>query len=114
MYEPKKTSPGTFSPTHPGQVLRKMYLERLGLSVSTAAAAVGISRTNFSQFLNGRFSLTPEMAVRISRAFDTPPELWLMLQMEYDLRRAEERLRDTDIVRLVPSRADEDEQKQDP
>ncbi|HQH25890.1 MAG TPA: HigA family addiction module antitoxin [Oligoflexia bacterium] len=85
---------------HPGQVV-KTYLERLGISVSQASRAVGVSRTNFSQFLNGRFSLSAEMAVRLSRAFDTAPHAWLMLQVEWDIEQAEKKLQDVKVSRLV-------------
>ena len=86
---------------HPGEFLRTLYLDRLGLSVGQAAAAVGISRKYFSQLLNGHFSISPEVAIRLSRAFGTAPQTWLMLQMEYDLEQAEEKLRDVKVEKLL-------------
>lgn len=87
---------------HPGEVIRRMYLERLGVSVSDGAAAIGVSRKNFSQLLNGHFAVSPEMAIRLSRAFGTAPQMWLMLQMEFDLEQAEKKLADARIEKLAP------------
>ena len=86
---------------HPGQILRAIYVDRFGFSVSQVAEAVGVSRKNFSQLLNGHFAVSPEMAVRLARAFGTSPQMWLMLQMEYDLEAAERKLRHTTIQKLV-------------
>ena len=73
------------------------YLEPLGLSVTAAASALGVTRKTLSAVLNGRAGISPAMAYRLSKAFDTSPELWSNLQMQYDLWQA----RGTD-VRKVP------------
>jgi len=75
-------------PTHPGQILKKMYLEPLGLTVTVLAETVGVSRKTMSAIVNERKSVTPDMALRLSRAFSTTPELWLNLQRQYDLWQA--------------------------
>lgn len=75
----------TRPPTHPGRLIRRHYLEPLSLSVSKAAAALGVSRKTLSKIVNERGAVTPEMALRLSRAFHTTPELWLNLQQFYDL-----------------------------
>lgn len=72
-------------PVHPGGILKRHYLEPLALSVSQAAADLGVSRKTVSKVVNGRGDVTPEMALRLSRAFHTTPEFWLNLQRNYDL-----------------------------
>lgn len=73
------------TPPHPGTVIRELYLEPLGVTVTDAAKALGISRKSLSALLNGRAGISPEMALRLSIAFDTTPESWLTRQMHYDL-----------------------------
>ena len=78
-------------PPHPGGILRKLCLEPAGVSVTAAAAALGVSRKTLSAILNERARISPEMAVRLSIAFDTTAESWLQQQMQYDLWKAERR-----------------------
>ncbi len=73
------------NPPHPGEVLRELCLEPLGLSVTEAAEGLGVSRKTLSAILNGRAGISPEMAIRLSMAFDTSPESWLNQQTQYDL-----------------------------
>lgn len=73
------------NPPHPGQVLRELCLEPLGLSVTEAAEGLGVTRKTLSAVLNGRAGISPEMALRLSIAFDTSPESWLNQQTQYDL-----------------------------
>ncbi len=73
------------SPTHPGGILRQHYLEPLALSISAAALALGVSRKTVSKIANERGDVTPDMALRLAKAFRTTPELWLNLQQNYDL-----------------------------
>jgi len=87
-------------PPHPGEVLRKLCLEPLGLSVTEAANALGVSRKTLSSILNGRAGISPEMAVRLSIAFSTTAESWLNQQMQYDLWQAERRRKKLRVVRL--------------
>ena len=79
----------TRRPTHPGTILLEDYVKPMGLTITRLAEAIGVSRKTLSKIINGRGSVTPEMALRLSRAFDTSPELWLNLQRNYDLWRAE-------------------------
>ena len=78
-----------FNPPHPGIVLRELCLEPLGLSVTRAAEALGVTRKTLSAILNGRASISPEMAIRLSKAFNTSAESWLTQQAQYDLWVAE-------------------------
>jgi addiction module HigA family antidote len=73
------------SPAHPGGILKRLYLEPLNLSVAHLARALKVSRKTISKIVNERGSITPEMALRLSMAFETTPQLWLDLQQNYDL-----------------------------
>lgn len=88
------------NPPHPGEVLRKLCLEPLGLTVTQAAKALNVSRKTLSAILNGRAGISPEMAVRLSIAFDTTAESWLSQQVQYDLWRAERRRSKLRVARL--------------
>lgn len=89
-----------FDPPHPGEVLRELCLEPLGLSVTRAAEALGVSRKTLSAILNGRTGISPEMAIRLSIAFDTSAESWLNQQTQYDLWQARQKQREIKVERL--------------
>lgn len=89
------------NPPHPGEVIRELCLVPLGLSVTAAAKALGVSRKNLSQLLNGRSGISPEMAIRLSIAFDTTAESWLSQQMQYELWHARRKHRRPKVVRLA-------------
>jgi antitoxin HigA-1 len=73
------------NPAHPGEVLRELYLEPMGVTVTEAADALGVSRKHVSAIVNGRAPVSPDMAMRLAAAFATEPELWVNLQAQYDL-----------------------------
>ena len=73
------------SPPHPGAILKELYLEPLGVRVTETACSLGVSRKTLSAILNERAGISPEMALRRARSFDTTPESWLNLQQQYDL-----------------------------
>lgn len=73
------------NPPHPGEILRELCLEPPGISITRAAKALGVSRKTLSAIVNGRAGISPEMAIRLSLAFDTSPESWLNQQAQYDL-----------------------------
>ena len=77
------------NPPHPGEVLRALCLEPMNLTVTDAARSLGVSRKALSSILNGRAGISPEMAVRLSIAFNTSAESWLNQQLQYDLWHAE-------------------------
>jgi addiction module HigA family antidote len=89
------------NPPHPGEILRTLCLEPLGLSVTDAAAGLGVSRKTVSAILNGRAGISPEMAVRLSIAFKTSAESWLNQQLQYDLWRAEKLRKTLRVARLA-------------
>lgn len=73
------------NPVHPGSVLKEMYLEPLGISVTELAANLGVARRTISLLVNEHSGISAEMALRLSRAFNTSAELWLNMQQRYDL-----------------------------
>ena len=89
---------------HPGEVIRELCLAPLELSVTDAAKALGVSRKTLSAILNGRAGVSPEMAVRLSIAFDTTAESWLNQQLQYDLWNAEQYRKGLRVKRLVAAR----------
>ena len=90
-------------PTHPGNILKEDYIIPLEISVTEMAMKLGISRKTLSKILNEKGSITPDMALRLARAFDTTPDLWLNLQKNYDLWNAEHASSDWKSVRPLPS-----------
>ncbi len=78
------------NPPHPGEILKEFCLEPLELTVTDAAEALGVSRKTLSSIINGRSGISPEMAIRLGKAFDTSPESWLTQQVQYDLWEAEQ------------------------
>lgn len=90
-----------YDPPHPGEVLRTLCIEPLGLTVTAAAKALGVSRKTLSEILNGHAGISPEMAVRLSLAFDTTAESWLAQQLQYDLWQAEQKRDALRVKRLT-------------
>ena len=85
-------------PAHPGVIIKHDCIEAADLSV-TAAKILGVTRQTLSRVLNGKSSVSPEMAIRVSKAFGSTPEQWLRLQMAYDMAH----LRDTaDTIDVQP------------
>ena len=89
------------NPPHPGEVLRELCLEPLGLTVTEAADALGVSRKTLSALLNGKAGISPEMAIRLSIAFNTSAESWLNQQSQYELWHAEQRRGQLKVRKLV-------------
>ena len=88
-------------PTHPGGILKRHYMEPLSLTVSGLAGVLGVSRKTLSKIVNEHGSITPEMALRLSKAFNTTPELWLNLQQNYDLWEASHRSMEWQLVEAL-------------
>ena len=88
------------NPPHPGEIIRDQCLEPLGLSVTQAAAGLGVTRKALSELLNGHSGVSPEMAIRLSKAFGSTAEHWLAMQMQYDLWNAERRAAKIIVVRF--------------
>jgi addiction module HigA family antidote len=88
------------NPPHPGEVLRQLCLKPLNLTVTDAARSLGVSRKALSSILNGRAGISPEMAVRLSMAFNTSAESWLNQQVQYDLWHAEKNRKSLHVEKL--------------
>ena len=76
------------NPPHPGEVLKELWLDELGLNITNTAKALDVSRVAVSEIVNGRRNISPVMAYRLSKAFNTSPEVWLNMQTTYDLWKA--------------------------
>jgi len=88
-------------PTHPGGILKRQYMEPLSLTVSELAVLLGVSRKTLSKIMNERGSITPDMALRLSKAFKTTPELWLNMQQNFDLWQASHKSADWKMVEAI-------------
>jgi len=76
------------NPPHPGEVIRELCIDPTGLTVTAAAAGLGVSRKTLSELLNGHSGISPEMALRLAMGFGGSAESWLTQQMQYDLAQA--------------------------
>jgi addiction module HigA family antidote len=90
-------------PPHPGEVIRELCIEPAGLTVTAAAGVLGVSRKALSELLNGHSWVSPEMAVRLSKAFGGSIESWLTQQMQYDLAQVRKREAGIDVKRYEPA-----------
>lgn len=73
------------SPSRPGQILDELYIKPHQLTITEVAGALGVARKNLYAIINGDYSISVEMAFKLSKAFDTSPEFWLQAQLNYDL-----------------------------
>ncbi len=90
-------------PTHPGNIIKEDYLLPLSITIKDMADSLGVSRKTLSKIINERGAITPDMALRLSRAFDTTPDFWLNLQKNYDLWQAEKASKEWQKVKPIPS-----------
>ncbi len=88
----------TRKPTHPGEVLYEDVIKVLNISITEAANNLGVSRKTLSELINGKSSLTPEMAVRIAKSTNTSPESWINMQIKLDLWK----VRQSKIIKTIP------------
>ena len=88
-------------PTHPGEILREDFIPDYGLTVTSLATDLGVSRQTVNELLRERRAVSPEMALRLSRLFGNSAEFWLNLQRAVDLWDAEAAIRDT-VLRIKP------------
>lgn len=91
------------NPPHPGLSVRRDCLEPLGLSVTAAAKGIGVSRKQLSDVVNARSGISPEMAIRLDKAFGGGAETWYRLQAAYDLAQAMKRADRIKVARVVSS-----------
>jgi antitoxin HigA-1 len=88
-------------PPHPGRVVRQECIEPLGLTVTEAAKRLGVTRQALNNLVNGKGGISAQMAVRLSKAFGSSPEVWLGIQMEYDLAQVEKEAQNIKVKRVA-------------
>ncbi|MDR3719094.1 MAG: HigA family addiction module antitoxin [Bryobacteraceae bacterium] len=91
------------NPPHPGDLIRTEIVEALGLNVSQAAGILQVRRATLSDLLHGKAALTPEMALRIEKAFGPDMNHLLRMQLAYDVAKTREREQDIAVMRYVPA-----------
>ena len=89
------------NPPHPGEIIKELCLEPLGLSITDAAKGLGVTRKALSELLNGHAGVSPEMAIRLEQAFGSTAETWLKMQLEYDLWQAKQRAGNLKVTRFA-------------
>lgn len=92
------------NPPAPGEFIRELCLEPLGLTITQAAKDLGVSRKALSELINGKTGISPEMALRLAKAFNTTPESWLTQQMYYDLWQAKRKAKSLHVRKLWTGR----------
>lgn len=88
------------NPPHPGRIVRQECIEPLNLTVTAAAKHLRVTRQALNNLVNEKAGISPEMAIRLSKAFGGSPEIWLGLQLDYDLAHAAKRASSLKISRL--------------
>jgi addiction module HigA family antidote len=78
-----------FNPPHPGEIIREDVLPELAISVTEAARQLGVSRVQFSRFINGRSAVSADLAIRLAMWLGGSAQSWMRMQADYDLWRAE-------------------------
>jgi addiction module HigA family antidote len=87
------------NPPHPGELIKYECLEALSLSVTKGAEILGVSRQTLSSLINGHTNITPEMAIRLEKAFGGTAESWLRMQLAYDLAQIQKKSASINVKR---------------
>ena len=95
------------NPPHPGRSIKFDCLEPLDLTVTEGAGILGVARSTLSRVINGQASITPEMAIRLAKAFGSTPETWLKMQQAYDLAQMQAKLDEIEVMRYHPHEPEE-------
>ena len=90
------------NPPHPGEYILEECLKPLNLSIGQAAKGLGVNRSTLSRLIHGKSRVSPDMAVRLSMAFGSTPEMWLRLQNAFDLAQARREAKNIHIQRFEP------------
>ena len=89
------------NPPHPGRIVRQECIEPLGLTVTEAAARLGVTRQALNNLVNEKAAISPEMSIRLAKAFGSSPEVWLGMQMAHDLAQLEKRSSKIKVKRVT-------------
>jgi antitoxin HigA-1 len=93
------------TPVHPGRIVKQDCLEPLGMSVTKAAEVLGVSRQAVNNLVHEKAGVSPEMAIRLSKAFGSNAETWLQMQMNFDLAQARKKEANIKVERFQPEEA---------
>jgi addiction module HigA family antidote len=85
------------SPSHPGEVLKEMFIAERNLTITEVAKGLNMARANLSSVINGHLGISPELAVKLSEAFGNTPQFWVNLQNNYELWHAERKINRAEI-----------------
>lgn len=91
------------NPPHPGRSIKNACLEPLGLTVTEGAKVLGVARPTLSNVINGRAGISPEMAIRLEKAFGGTADAWLRMQTAFDLAQARRRDSEISVARYEPA-----------
>ena len=89
-----------FNPPHPGEIIKGLWLDPMGVTITEAAKAIGVSRKTLSKIINKKAGISPEMALRLSIALGSSPESWLKHQMSFDLWKVKKNREQLDVQPL--------------
>ena len=92
-----------FNPPHPGRMVRQECLEALGLSVTEGAKVLGVTRQALNNLVNEKAAISPEMAIRLEKAFGSTADTWLRMQAAHDLAQARKKAGKINVQRFVPA-----------
>jgi len=92
-----------FNPPHPGRIVRQECIEALGLSVTEAAKVLDVTRQALNNLVNEKAAISPEMAIRLEKAFGSTADTWLRMQMAYDLAQVRKKNDKINVQRFVPA-----------
>lgn len=90
-----------YNPSHPGEIIKEDCLAAMNLTVTDAAKGLGVSRKAFSELINGKSGISPEMAIRLEKAGWGTAEVWLTMQMNYDLWQARQNSVNIEVTRFT-------------
>ena len=91
------------NPCHPGVVLKMGYLDPLKLTITGAADKLGVDRRTLSNIVNGKTGISPQMALKLGKAFNSNPEFWMNLQVKYEMAQARLKVDLKDVEQIVPA-----------
>ncbi len=91
------------NPPHPGRLVRSACLDAVGLTVTEGAKVLGVSRPTLSSLINARAGISPEMAIRLEKAFGDTADAWLRMQAAFDLAQARRGESNIEVERYVPA-----------
>lgn len=89
-------------PSHPGEILREMFIKEHNLTITEVAKGLGVARANLSAIVNEHAGISPELAIKLSEAFGNTPQFWINLQKNYELWHAERKV-DSKNIRHFPA-----------